>query len=157
MKKGFTLIELIFVIVIIGVLAAVAVPKFSNLKGNAEVNNIIKIVMDAESSVPPAAMNLSDLDNNTTYELDDILKLSGPGISFNDLGTNTNLSYYAIKESGGISEIAKIDFNRNTRTLVLTIDCDNFISEQSKTNCKEKFDSSSNTFNGSKYENTIKF
>ena len=33
---GFTLIELIMVIVILGILAAVAVPKFFNLSGNAK-------------------------------------------------------------------------------------------------------------------------
>lgn len=35
-QRGFTLIELVMVIVILGVLAAVAVPKFVNLKGDAE-------------------------------------------------------------------------------------------------------------------------
>src|SRR5258705_10673238 len=35
-QKGFTLIELIITIVIIGVLAAVAIPKFLSLSGDAE-------------------------------------------------------------------------------------------------------------------------
>ncbi len=34
-KKGFTLIELIMVIVILGIVAAVAVPKFLSLRGSA--------------------------------------------------------------------------------------------------------------------------
>lgn len=36
MKKAFTMIELIIVIVILGILASVAIPKFVNLKDDAE-------------------------------------------------------------------------------------------------------------------------
>ncbi|MDP8233403.1 MAG: prepilin-type N-terminal cleavage/methylation domain-containing protein [Candidatus Saelkia tenebricola] len=36
MKKGFTLIELVMVIVIISILAAIAIPKFVDLQSNAK-------------------------------------------------------------------------------------------------------------------------
>ena len=38
MKKAFTLIELIFTIVIIGVLASYAIPKFSGLSDNSKIS-----------------------------------------------------------------------------------------------------------------------
>ena len=51
MKKGFTMIELIFVIVILGILASVAVPRLAGTKADAEISatvaNLRTLVSDA--------------------------------------------------------------------------------------------------------------
>ena len=57
MRKAFTLIELIFVIVIIGLLSAVAVPKFLNLKQHAEASNVVKTTVDAAQQAVEVAVN----------------------------------------------------------------------------------------------------
>ena len=53
MKKGFTMIELIFVIVILGILASVAIPRLAATREDAEISaavaNLRTLVSDAAS------------------------------------------------------------------------------------------------------------
>ena len=53
MKKGFTMIELIFVIVILGILASVAIPRLAGTRTDAEiattVSNIRTLISDLSS------------------------------------------------------------------------------------------------------------
>ena len=53
MKKGFTMIELIFVIVILGILASVAIPRLAATREDAEIStgiaNIRTLLSDANS------------------------------------------------------------------------------------------------------------
>jgi len=44
-SKGFTLIELIVVIVILGILAVTAVPKYINLKADAQTSTLHKVII----------------------------------------------------------------------------------------------------------------
>jgi len=49
-QRGFTLIELVMVIVILGVLAAVAIPKFVNLKDDAQLASMQGVAGAAASA-----------------------------------------------------------------------------------------------------------
>ena len=52
MKKGFTMIELIFVIVILGILAAVAIPKLAATRDDAKAASIKTDIGTAMQAVP---------------------------------------------------------------------------------------------------------
>ncbi|MCF7827291.1 MAG: type II secretion system GspH family protein [Candidatus Marinimicrobia bacterium] len=56
-NKGFTLIELIMVIVILGILSAVAVPKFFAISGEAHAKNKEAVIGNVRSGLQLYAAN----------------------------------------------------------------------------------------------------
>ena len=123
-EKGFTLVELMIVIVIIGILASIAIPKFSGLIGKAkttEAKQILNQVIQLETSYYFTNSDYVEFDN-----------VDVPSIGF-ELPANAKFAYsFALNTAGtpsdgGIAtavEIGDIDGNGTPDAEGLTLDTD---------------------------------
>jgi prepilin-type N-terminal cleavage/methylation domain-containing protein len=152
MRKGFTLIELIFAIVIIGVLAAVAVPQFSNLKQNAEASGAVKVAMDVYSSIPSTYVNKVDLEGGTVSGITDLVNVSGKGWS-----VSGDTATYDDNGGTGATAVAVLTLDRTNRNIKLEVDCGNFQDSTTNLKCGKIISSSTSPGSGETLDTNTSF
>lgn len=109
-RNAFTLVELIFVIVIIGVLAAIAVPQFRQLQENAQIANIVKYYSDILTTAKSSYLNEVELNNVTPaadLNLTQLYDFRGRGWV---ISNNNDTATYTVS-IGGTNQTLQIVYN----------------------------------------------
>jgi len=116
-RSAYTLIELIFVIVVIGFLAIVAIPHFLHLKKAADVRSTIKTALSAVKCARDIAASRSLLDDNMSFTLKDLVNIKARGWTYVARGDGT----YIYKKSHGA--VVRINLNRRNHYVNIYINC----------------------------------
>ena len=115
-RYAFTMIELIFVIVILGILSAIAIPKLAATRTDAEVSKFAQNIMTSISEISSYAMSQSETEDNLSKMSYSIASLEEAGEA--DINTSDKSAKIHF---GGILDCVKVQVETDSSDDNMTI------------------------------------
>ena len=122
-RKGFTLIEILIVVIILGILAAIVIPQFTNASKDAKRSSLVSMVQSLRSQV--ALYKLQHNDNLPGYVAGGA---GAPALAsatfwnqmtlFSDLDGNTNATKTAVFDKGPYMQSVAVNPLNNNSAVV---------------------------------------